>query len=79
MGDMGALIAPRPLLIETGDRDPLNGASGMDNVRSQVDIAGAAYRFLGVDAKLVHDVRRGEHKWFGDLAEPWLVDRLTEA
>ena len=79
MGDMGALIAPRPLLIETGDRDPLNGASGLANVRSQVEIARAAYRFLGVDAKLVHDIRRGEHRWFGNLAEPWLVDRLTEA
>ena len=26
MGDLGALIAPRPLLVETGDEDPLNGA-----------------------------------------------------
>ena len=79
MGDMGALVAPRPLLIETGDRDPLNGASGLANVRSQVEIARAAYGFLGADANLVLDIRRGEHQWFGDLAEPWLVDRLMEA
>ena len=28
MGDLGALLAPMPLLIETGDADPLNGSSG---------------------------------------------------
>ena len=38
MGDLGALIAPRPLLVETGARDPLNGQSGMKNVNSQMAI-----------------------------------------
>ena len=28
MGDLAALIAPRPLLIETGTQDPLNGIGG---------------------------------------------------
>ena len=32
MGDVAALIAPRPLLIEAARQDPLNGPRGMDNV-----------------------------------------------
>ena len=47
MGDIGALIAPRPLLISTGAQDPLNGASSVKNVKSQVAIARRAYRLLG--------------------------------
>ena len=78
MGDMGALIAPRPMLIETGDEDPLNGARGVDNVRDQVEITRKAYVLLHAEHNLVHDVRPGEHQWFGDLAEPWLVEQLTE-
>ncbi len=78
MGDLGALTAPRPLLIETGDRDPLNGARGLANVTEHVEITRAAYRLLDADDHLVHDVRSGEHRWFGTAAEPWLAARLRE-
>ncbi|MDK1032459.1 MAG: alpha/beta hydrolase family protein, partial [Planctomycetia bacterium] len=44
MGDIGALIAPRPLLIETGTEDELNGTSGVRNVKSQLRITRKAYR-----------------------------------
>lgn len=46
MGDLGALIAPRPLLIETGTDDPLNGYRGLPNVEEQVEIAIRAYRLF---------------------------------
>jgi dienelactone hydrolase len=72
MGDIAALIAPRPLLIETGDQDSLNGAGGLANVRSQVDIARRAYRLLGAEDRLLHDVFAGEHRWNGVKALPWL-------
>lgn len=72
MGDIGALIAPRPLLVETGNRDPLNGASGLKNVRSQMRIIRSAYRLLGVQRLLKHDVFEGEHRWNGVHTVNWM-------
>jgi len=66
MGDIAALIAPRPLLIETGDQDPLNGERGVDNVVEQVDSAAQAYRLMGVEDRLVHHIFAGGHVWNGD-------------
>ena len=76
MGDIGALIAPRPLLIETGDIDGLNGARGVRNVKSQVRITRAAYRLLGAAGNLKHDVFHGPHQWFGTTAIPWMTKHL---
>jgi len=72
MGDIGALIAPRPLLIQTGDQDNLNGASGVANVLSQVNIARAAYRLLGAEKKLTHHIFEGGHKWHEQSANEFL-------
>ena len=72
MGDIGALFAPRPLLVETGTRDPLNGASGLKNTTRQVAIARRAYRLLGVPQAIHHDIFEGEHLWHGVEAIPWM-------
>lgn len=72
MGDIGALIAPRPLLIEAGTRDPLNGPRGIDNVLEQYEITRSAHRLLGAEDKLAIDVFDGEHQWHGALAFDWL-------
>jgi len=72
MGDIGALIAPRPLLVETGTRDPLNGARGVKNTKSQVSIVRRACRLLGATGAVKHDVFEGEHRWHGELAIPWM-------
>lgn len=72
MGDVAALIAPRSLLIETGDEDTLNGASNLANVKSQVDIIRRAYRLLGAEDRLYHDVFHGPHRWHGVQALPWM-------
>jgi dienelactone hydrolase len=76
IGDVAALVAPRPMLIETGSRDPLNGRSGLDNVRAQLDITRRAYRLTGADAALAHDVFDGEHRWNGAQAIPFLEQYL---
>jgi hypothetical protein len=76
MGDIGALFAGRALWIETGDTDPLNGASGVDNVLPQVAIARAAFDALG--GTLVHEIFPGGHRWHGESSVPWLVARLKE-
>jgi dienelactone hydrolase len=76
MGDIAALIAPRPLLVETGDKDPLNGAGGVRNVRSQMAIARRAYGLLGVQRAIRHDVFAGAHRWHGVEAVPWLARQM---
>lgn len=72
MGDLAALIAPRPLLIETGRQDPLNGASGVANVRTQYETTRRAYELLGAPDRLAHDVFEGGHRWHGTVAYEWL-------
>ncbi|WP_020618984.1 alpha/beta fold hydrolase [Paenibacillus daejeonensis] len=78
MGDVAALIAPRALLIETGDQDPLNGERGVDNVTEQVEITARAYRLTGAGDRFVHHVFAGGHVWNGeqsyDFANRWLSE-----
>jgi len=78
MGDIAALIAPRPLLIETGTRDPLNGKSGLKNVYSQTSIIKNAYKILGREKMFLHDVFEGEHRWHGEKAIPWVKKHLLK-
>ncbi len=77
MGDIGALIAPRGLFIESGDADPLNGKSGLKNVRSQVGIARKVFQAVDAGDQLKHAVFAGEHRWDGIKAIPWLVKQLA--
>jgi dienelactone hydrolase len=77
MGDVGALIAPRGLFIETGDQDKLNGASNLANVRSQVRIARKTYAALSATPKLQHRVFSGGHRWNGERSIPWLKQMLS--
>lgn len=72
MGDLGALIAPRPLCIETGTEDGLNGERGLANVAEQVDITGAAYKVFGAPDHLLHHVFEGGHRWNGEQSIPWV-------
>ncbi len=61
MGDIGSLIAPRPLLIQSCREDSLNGPRGMANVREQTAIVREAYERYGKGHLLIHDVRQGGH------------------
>ena len=76
MGDIAALIAPRPLLIETGTMDPLNGASGLKNVSSQVHIIRKAYRLLQAEKNLKHVIFQGSHRWYGAETVSWVGRHL---
>ena len=77
MGDIAALIAPRPFLVETGTEDPLNGASGLANVHSQMRTIQKAYRLLDATRMLKHDIFEGGHRWHGINAVPWMKYYLT--
>lgn len=62
MGDLGAMIAPRPLLIESGEQDHLNGRGGIGNVLPQVDIAAKPYALWGAEKDIWHAIHGGGHE-----------------
>jgi dienelactone hydrolase len=76
MGDLGALIAPRPFLIESARQDPLNGPRGVDNVLEQYAITESAYSLLGVGHRLSIDLFDGGHVWHGTQVWDWLEQWL---
>lgn len=79
MGDIGAMIAPRPLFVESGRQDHLEGAPGLDNVYPQVQIARDAFELMGCGDRLVHSVHEGGHQWVGtgviDFFDKWLLGK----
>jgi len=77
MGDLGALCAPRAVLIETGDEDELNGRRGLANVIEQVNITRQAYAVLSAQDHFSHAIFHGPHRWDGTEALPWLRKWLS--
>jgi dienelactone hydrolase len=67
--DVGALMAPRALLVESGRRDDLFpvavAVEEMDKLR-------LVYESLGAGQQLAHDVFDGGHEWHGTEAWPLL-------
>jgi len=78
MGDIAALLAPRPLLVESGSKDPLNGAGGLANVESQMQTIRTAYRLFEREDLVKHDIFEGEHMWHGAGAIPWMTQHLMD-
>ncbi len=72
MGDVAALIAPRPLLIEAARQDSLNGPRGIDNVTEQCEITRRAYALLGATDRYATDYFDGGHVWRGQDSLRWL-------
>ncbi len=70
VGDTGALVAPRALFLETGDRDPLNGKRGVANVEEQVAVTRQAYALEGVPDRPQRHVFAGERPWLRRAALP---------
>jgi len=72
--DVGALIAPRPVLFESGVDDLIFPVAA---AKETVAALRAVYKQLRApDGALVHDVFDGEHRWHGalvpDFLEQWL-------
>jgi dienelactone hydrolase len=72
---VGALIAPRALLVETGTEDPIFPEAG---ARSEMAKLETVYASLEVSDRLEHDVFAGGHQWHGERALPFLSRRLGE-
>ncbi len=67
--DLGALVAPRPLLVASGRDDLLFPVA---TAEASVRRLGAVYEAASAGDRLVHDVFDGEHEWHGALAYPFL-------
>lgn len=76
MGDIGALIAPRPLLVQSAKQDKLNGERGLDNVMEQLAITREAYKLFGEEDKLSHDIVEGGHKWHEEAPIQFVKEQL---
>ena len=63
--DIAALAAPRPLLIEGGRDDPLNGQRGLKGADEQFRTLEKAYRLSGKEDRLRRFVFAGGHAWNG--------------
>ena len=69
MADLGALIAPRPLLIEAGTADPIFPLPGVHDAHDKL---ARVYAMLDARERLALDVFTGEHQWHGTVAVDWL-------
>jgi dienelactone hydrolase len=74
MYDLVGLVAPRPMLVEAGTRDPIFPIAA---VRRSVARAQAVYHVLGVENGVQTDVFEGRHQISGRKAYGWLTDRLA--
>ena len=71
--DLVGLIAPRPMLIEAADRDPIFPIQG---VRDSVEIARARYALFGAQDQLETDYFQGTHQVSGQRAYDFLAEKL---
>jgi dienelactone hydrolase len=74
VSDIAGLVAPRPLLIEAGDRDPLFPIAG---VRRAVARASTIFARSGAAGALTLAEFRGPHRIDGAQAYPFLADALS--
>ena len=68
--DLGALIAPRPLLVESGTEDNIFPVESARRTMAEVR---AVYEQLDAVDRLEHEVFEGGHKWHGVRAYPFLA------
>jgi pimeloyl-ACP methyl ester carboxylesterase len=70
--DVVGLIAPRPLLLEVGDQDPLLTPAVVDAEYARLQ---EVYRQAGMPDNVAIDRFDGRHQWHGTVAYAWM-DRV---
>jgi dienelactone hydrolase len=68
-GDIGGLLAPRPLLVESADNDQ---CFSRDATLAAYEVTKRAYEAAGVPNRIDIDLFEGHHEWHGTKAWPWL-------
>lgn len=74
MGDIGSLLAPRPVMIQSCTEDKLNGERGVVNAIEQVAIMREAYKLFDAENRILHDMPGGGHRFHGDRIEEFLKE-----
>ena len=69
MVDIAGLVAPRPLLIETGTQDPIFPTAATQRAYNELK---KIYSVFSADQNLDIDVFEAEHAWSGAKAYDWL-------
>lgn len=67
MGEIACLIAPRKLIVVTGDKDPI---FLLDGVKKVYDVIEKIYEKAGASANCRMLIGEGEHRFFAELAWP---------
>jgi dienelactone hydrolase len=67
--DLGALIAPRPLLVQSGSEDLIFPSAAAERSVAQL---GRVYAHLDARERLQHDVFEGGHEWRSAAADAFL-------
>jgi len=75
MKDLAGLVAPRPMLVESGMQDPIFPIRA---VRSGISGARRVYAVFGADAAVHADLFEGRHQICGAKAYPFLRACLTK-
>ena len=75
MGDLCAMIAPRSLVVVSGERDPIFPLAGAKECVTQ---GMRMYDVRGAHDRLVHVIGDGEHRFYADDAWP-LIHRMLDA
>jgi hypothetical protein len=73
MVDIAGLVAPRPLLVETGTQDPIFPTAATQRAYQELQ---KIYAVFGAVSNLDIDVFQGEHEWSGRKAYDWLAKHL---
>jgi dienelactone hydrolase len=69
MEDIAGLIAPRPLLVESGTDDPIFPIEATERAYARVE---QIYRCFDAADRLDKDIFKGGHQWSGAKAYTWL-------
>ncbi|MBC7287450.1 MAG: alpha/beta fold hydrolase [Armatimonadetes bacterium] len=73
MWELGALVAPRPLLFESGINDE---GFPIDEAKEQFRQVQRVYQLIGAADRVAHDVFDGGHEFSGRLAFDWFAKWL---
>ncbi|HID07044.1 MAG TPA: acetylxylan esterase [Armatimonadetes bacterium] len=73
LGEVGALIAPRPLCIEAGRRDE---GFPIEKTREAVAVVRKAYAVSNADERFIYDEFDGGHQWHGNTSIAFLQQWL---
>ena len=73
MGDIAGLIAPRPLIVVSGEND---GLFPVEGAKEQVRIARASYEAAGAPGRIAHVIGPEGHRFYAALSWP-VFDALT--